>query len=247
MRRCVTFDMWNTLALEVADLLRERRAAELGAVLERVGATDRAMEILRGAWGFNRRCWREGAHTSALDVAEWAVNAYELGALPNLAHDLASALEIMVEPEEMVWADGLLGALDSLRSAGISLGLVSDVGFAKGEATRRLLRVAGVLPFLECEIFSDEVGVCKPRPEIFHAALERLSCAPADWAHVGDLMRNDVAGARALGGTGVRYLEFFDDPEASLYGSAHFMGSLTAFSMADVAELLGGHLTPGCG
>ena len=54
--------------------------------------------------------------------------------------------------------------------------------------------------------FSDEVGWYKPAPEIFRHALDGLGgVAPERAAHVGDLRRTDVAGARAMGMTAVRY------------------------------------------
>ena len=66
--------------------------------------------------------------------------------------------------------------------------------------------------------FSDEVGVYKPEPEIFRVALAGLGVDnPVGAIHVGDLRRTDVAGARALGMTTVRFRGVVDDeggPEA---------------------------------
>jgi len=43
------------------------------------------------------------------------------------------------------------------------------------------------------------VGVCKPDPEIFHAALRVLQIEPAQAVFVGDSLQRDMAGARAIG------------------------------------------------
>jgi putative hydrolase of the HAD superfamily len=48
-------------------------------------------------------------------------------------------------------------------------------------------------------VFSSEIGVRKPRPEIFHAALQRLGVAAEDALFVGDRLGADVRGARAVG------------------------------------------------
>jgi FMN phosphatase YigB (HAD superfamily) len=75
----------------------------------------------------------------------------------------------------------------------------------------------GLLGYFDHWSFSDEVGVYKPDPAIFRHALAGLSqaagrdIAPAEAAHVGDLRRTDIAGARAMGMTAVRYTGVFDD------------------------------------
>jgi HAD superfamily hydrolase (TIGR01549 family) len=44
-------------------------------------------------------------------------------------------------------------------------------------------------------ISSADVGVEKPDPRIFEEALRKLSVAPQDTVHVGDLIRDDYEGA----------------------------------------------------
>ena len=48
-------------------------------------------------------------------------------------------------------------------------------------------------------VFSSEVGLRKPAPRIYQAALERLGVEPADALFVGDRVREDVQGPAALG------------------------------------------------
>ena len=52
---------------------------------------------------------------------------------------------------------------------------------------------------LDALVISDAVGIRKPRSEIFEAVLAELGVAPEETLHVGDSLRADVAGARALG------------------------------------------------
>ena len=42
------------------------------------------------------------------------------------------------------------------------------------------------------------MGVCKPHPEIFRYALNRLHAVPWETAMVGDNLRADIAGAKEL-------------------------------------------------
>jgi FMN phosphatase YigB (HAD superfamily) len=82
-----------------------------------------------------------------------------------------------------------------------------------GRVLRERLQRAGLLRHFEpgSLAFSDEVGVTKPRPEMFLTALRALGSKPGDAAHVGDLRLTDIAGARALGMRAVRYRGFNDD------------------------------------
>jgi putative hydrolase of the HAD superfamily len=60
-------------------------------------------------------------------------------------------------------------------------------------------REVGLSPFLAVVIDSTVVGVLKPNPEIFHAALRVLQIEPAQAVFVGDSLQRDMAGARAVG------------------------------------------------
>lgn len=56
-----------------------------------------------------------------------------------------------------------------------------------------------LLRHFERVILSSEVGVSKPHPRIFEAALAAAGCPAADCLHVGDDLRCDGAGAREAG------------------------------------------------
>jgi putative hydrolase of the HAD superfamily len=60
-------------------------------------------------------------------------------------------------------------------------------------------REVGLSPFLSVIIDSTVVGVLKPNPEIFHAALRMLQIEPAQAVFVGDSLQRDMVGARAVG------------------------------------------------
>jgi putative hydrolase of the HAD superfamily len=90
---------------------------------------------------------------------------------------------------------------------------------------RQLLDRAGLLEFLEVQIFSDEIGVPKPHERVFRAALDPLGVPTEHAVHVGDLRRTDIAGARAVGMGSVRIRFQHDDasgfPEADAVADSH--------------------------
>ena len=94
------------------------------------------------------------------------------------------------------------GALDVLRllsSHGFALGLVCNTGRTPGKMLRLILERLALAPYLGALSFSDEIGLRKPHPEIFHRTLATLGVVPAEAAHIGDDSATDVAGARAVG------------------------------------------------
>jgi HAD superfamily hydrolase (TIGR01509 family) len=82
-----------------------------------------------------------------------------------------------------------------LRAAGLRLGVVSN---SDGRA-EQALEAAGLRDCFEVVIDSGLLGIEKPDPRIFQAALQALGVAPAEALYVGDLYEVDVAGARAAG------------------------------------------------
>jgi HAD superfamily hydrolase (TIGR01509 family) len=86
-------------------------------------------------------------------------------------------------------------ALARLRAAGFRLGVVSNSDGRADEA----LRAAGLRQYFDVVVDSSVVGLEKPDPRIFHAALDQLGAAASETLYVGDLYEVDVAGARAAG------------------------------------------------
>jgi putative hydrolase of the HAD superfamily len=91
--------------------------------------------------------------------------------------------------------DGAKSALQAL-SARFRLALVSN---GPGDIQRIKLAAGGLSGLFDRVIISGEVGVAKPRPEIFTLALESLECPPQAALMIGDDWCNDIEGARLAG------------------------------------------------
>ncbi len=89
--------------------------------------------------------------------------------------------------------DGVGEAVEGLRRKGVRVAVVSN---SDGSVTESLSR-AGLADLFEFIIDSHVVGVSKPDPRIFEAALERLGVAASDAWYVGDSVFHDVNGALA--------------------------------------------------
>lgn len=81
------------------------------------------------------------------------------------------------------------------------LAVVSNFDYTP--TARRVLEREGIADLFDAIVVSDEVGWRKPKPIIFHAALDRLGVAARDALFIGDRLDIDVAGARSVGMTPV--------------------------------------------
>jgi putative hydrolase of the HAD superfamily len=86
-------------------------------------------------------------------------------------------------------------ALWRLRADGARLAVVSNWDVSLHDVLER----TRLRPLVDTVVISAELGVAKPDPAIFRAALERLGATADDALHVGDSLEHDVAGARAAG------------------------------------------------
>jgi HAD superfamily hydrolase (TIGR01549 family) len=121
--------------------------------------------------------------------------------------------------------------LERLRER-FALGLVSN--FSHAATALDALRDAGLAQQLDAIAISEQVGIRKPHPEIFQAALARLGLGPDEVVHVGDDLEADVGGAAQLGMRTIWVTRRKPEPEALL--AAH-TGARPTHRIADLAEL----------
>lgn len=92
----------------------------------------------------------------------------------------------------------LATTMRSLRTMGLRVCAVSNTTTSP-LLLRSYLAAIGIEQFFDAFVFSVTVGVKKPNPRIYEAALEAVSVAPGEALFVGDRVREDVHGPSALG------------------------------------------------
>lgn len=118
-----------------------------------------------------------------------------------VSHTDAEWREIDHEFLEAVRRQTLLcpGALETMRylKEKYPICILSN-GFGAVQYTK--IERSGLAPYIDAVILSDEVGLHKPQPEIFHLALERMGGYRADEAvMIGDSYSSDIVGASRAG------------------------------------------------
>jgi HAD superfamily hydrolase (TIGR01509 family) len=93
---------------------------------------------------------------------------------------------------------GAAVALAELRARGLHIGLISNTIWP-GDLHRDDLMALGLWSSIEYAVFSGDLGIWKPRPQIFLHVLEHFGVSPAEAIFVGDSPKEDIRGAQQAG------------------------------------------------
>lgn len=129
---------------------------------------------------------------SALRVRTLAVALERSGFSADDAHDNAQeAFEVFMRERHAVeYFEHVIVVLEALRQD-FRLGVISN-----GNADILRLEIGN---FFDFAISAAGVGIAKPAPAMFEAALDAAQCEPIEMVHVGDHHEHDIAGAQQLG------------------------------------------------
>lgn len=222
--RAVTFDFWGTLFQWNEWAFDARREAVRSFIARNGGELpgERVDEAFRAALSAQTAAWKEARHFGPDAIIEHLLAELRLAAPAAARAELQRFIEDPDPARVLTPIPGVVSAIAGLRARGIRLGVVCDAGLMVGRVLRGQLERAGLLGQFEpgSLAFSDEVGVTKPRPEMFLTALDAIGVSPREAAHVGDLRFTDMAGAKALGMRAVRFRGFNDDQGEGPEGDA---------------------------
>jgi putative hydrolase of the HAD superfamily len=135
----------------------------------------------------------------------------------SLPHEIirrVASLEHRALTAELFLPPANAAALQELRDDGYKLGLVSNITLL-GSTVRDDLHRLGLLDLFDAVILSSEIGVRKPHPRIYAAALEALGVGAERTVFVGDRLREDIGGPRAAGMRAILTHEFRQDERSA--------------------------------
>ncbi len=199
----VVFDFGSTLSItRVAwPVIIALGGAAIGAELRAAGL--RLPDDFASLWAAALRssiqqAESDGIERSADDVL-FALLASQ--GCPDPAPDLirrATDRYFVVEDGQRAPAAGAVALLAELKAAGYGVGILSNT--IGGRWVRRWVDAHGFHPYVDAVTVSDEIGIRKPRPEIFWSALASIGIVdPARAVMVGDTLAHDIAGAQGVG------------------------------------------------
>jgi putative hydrolase of the HAD superfamily len=205
---CVLFDAGDTL-LAPSPSFHGRLvqvAAEHGVELEEADAAAAIAAAVRAAeWPTD---WTDPATQRSFWLGFYRHTLVELGHRDDGAALAEALYQTFSDPATYKLFPDVRPALASLADRGITLGVVSNFE----PWLEDVLALEGVDHLFAAVAISGKLGVAKPDPEIFLAALAEAGADPAATVHVGDQPANDVAAARAVGITPVLIDRFARHP-----------------------------------
>jgi putative hydrolase of the HAD superfamily len=206
--KAVTFDVWETLLFEkdgASDRRSARRCENLAKALGRFGLEVSARQVdlaVKETVSSLLPLWEGNKDVTTLDQLRLVVESASKGEVAlrdEWVEELTSAYVSAVFEVPPYLNPDAEEVLLWLKNRGSRVGLICNTGITPGTALRQLLVEGGVAGYFDVMIFSNEVGIRKPDPEIFHLATQELGVKPSQAVHVGDNLTADVWGAKNAG------------------------------------------------
>jgi putative hydrolase of the HAD superfamily len=126
-------------------------------------------------------------------------------------------LHEILDAEQMCWDRAVeldpdaLQVLSWLGARGVKRGICSNAPFPP-PMMRRQIETNGIAGLVDAVVFSSEVGRRKPAPELYQTALEAIGVSAERTLFVGDRVREDYEGPRALGMRAVLLTAHAEEP-----------------------------------
>jgi putative hydrolase of the HAD superfamily len=216
---CVLFDAGDTL-LAPSPSFHGRLvqvAAEHGVELEEADAAAAIAAAVRAAeWPTD---WTDPATQRSFWLGFYRHTLVELGHRDDGAALAEALYQTFSDPATYKLFPDVRPALASLADRGITLGVVSNFE----PWLEDVLALEGVDGHFAAVAISGKLGVAKPEPAIFLAALEQAGAPAEATVHVGDQQVNDVEAATAVGITPVLLDRYDRVPDAG----GHRVGNMT--------------------
>lgn len=240
MIEAITFDFWDTIAIDDSD---EERRAELGLPSKadarvqmfvdhvtrhhRTITSEEAATAYRHANERFHHDWhREHRTPSVTTRIYYAYEHLGLSPEPGRYSRIVREMDELVRQIEQMeiripptFAPDVQIALAQL-STEYKLGIISDTIHTHGRGLRNLLERQGILHYFSYFIFSDEVRASKPSTTVFRQAAVGLGTHPFNMVHIGDRESNDVVGPMSIGMRAILYTGIKDRGSAQTRASA---------------------------
>ena len=198
MIKAVFFDWMNTLTHAEPD-----RHEQFCQISRELGVELSPQKVIRGIYAAGTQLpagapyrWRE-SEDPEIFIRYLEIILAEAGVkLPrDTVLEILKRISRSAKVENYVLYDDVLPTLKKLKKQGLIVGLITSL-------TKDMNLICGNLglaPYIDFVVTAKEVGVNKPEPPIFLAALERAGVDASEAVYIGDQYETDVVGARGVG------------------------------------------------
>jgi putative hydrolase of the HAD superfamily len=212
--KAVTFDLWETLLFERDGASSRRNVARcenLARTLNKLGleiSLEQVTSALKETTSALANIWDKNKDVTHLDQIQLIIK--------HALNDSTTVKKEWIDELSLAYVSPILEVppylnpdtrkvLSTLKKRGKLIGLICNTGLTPGSALRDFLAGEGVAKYFDLMIFSDEVGVRKPDPRMFHLVAKRSGVKPCEVVHIGDNLRIDVWGAKNAGSRAIHF------------------------------------------
>ena len=193
MVKAVIFDLDNTLYdYEKTNDLAMKELAKIGASLFDV-SEEKFLQVYDEAKSFVKQhiCVGQASQHNRIFYAQRTAEIFGKGQA-HLPLKLYNAYwDNFIEHIELY--DGALDFLRELKSHEIRLAVCTDM---TAHIQYRKLERLGIADIIDCMVTSEEAGVEKPSPIMFHLTLDKTGTHSSDTIYIGDSFERDIIGAQ---------------------------------------------------
>lgn len=234
MIKAVFFDWFNTLAL-----YHPPREELQSQALREVGINISPQKIIPGLLMADKGYFEENAISPIRQRSpEEQAKIYaryqqtiltEAGV--NISNDPDILGKIMKKAQQLyqgirfVLFDDVLSTLKMLKQQNLTQGLLTNLD----RDMKPICRELGLEPYIDFIVTSGEVGVDKPKPAIFLAALKKAGVKASEALHVGDQYKLDAVGAMGVGIRPILIDRYDSYPEVTDCPRIHRLSELTEY------------------
>ncbi len=203
--KCVIFDMGSTLIefetrpwdaiTDEGQMLAFDRLIDEGVNLPEFDVFTKRLDEIKN--NFRKIAIRDSKEWLIIDAFEIVLKEFDVDDTIRLSKIYSETFYSAVR-KGIVLLDGVLETLESLQSRGMKLGLISNTIFPRYEHEKDL-QDFGIRKYLDYRLYSSEIGIRKPKPEIFEKALRFFGLPPEQTVYVGDRYLEDVTGPQKVG------------------------------------------------
>ena len=205
----ITFDLWNTLIVDVAGGGVARAKKRIDAttnILSEYGLDCSRERVAEVYWDSQTKF--ENVRIRGLDTpfevqVEDFLESIEQGLSESLDAEGKQKVSerhlnaFLEHPPALM--PGVLETLSTLTDEGYKIALICNSGTTPGSLARKFLADIGIAQYLRHLTFSDEEGLAKPAPSLFLDTLEAIGTEAQASVHVGDRPETDILGAQRVG------------------------------------------------
>lgn len=194
--------------------MRHERAKRIKNALSQYGYSFNEQKVFKAIENIRLKCnkirdtvHKEFGTQEVMKMTLEKLGVHSLANVKNLSKIYSNAILSM----RLNLQDGTLNLLKLLKQKGIKIGIISNTEHEHGEIEKSILESFNITQYFDSMTFSCDVGLRKPKTEIFKKAVDLLNAIPNETVHVGDRPEIDVLGAKQSGLKAV-YLKVKDRP-----------------------------------